>query len=174
MDIGDVIFLIIMGVGLLSSLGRKKGRQVRPPQRPRAGRPLPAEQATAQTQRKSRLAEARERAMSQMEELLRELEGGGQTRTQLPKPPPPPQRLRVESPDVLVPPEVVPERELPPEEAPVRDGSLHKAFHDKYIRPVTETHVSFHEALARRHLSHRKLREAMLLKEILDRPKALR
>ena len=180
MDIGDLVFLLILGIGFLSSLGgakkkrRQANRQSGTPPTPRT--PVASSNAPlARPERKSRLTEARERAMSQMEELLRELESGGKSPT-----PPRPREITaesndivVDSPDLHLPPSAPAPREMPPSVPAKRDGTLHKVFHDKYIRPVGDPRVRLLTARSKRHLSPQSLKEAVLLREILGPPKAL-
>ena len=164
MDIGDIIFILIMGLGFLSSIGgarkKKRNQQLPKPRLPDAGSP-------PQPARKSRLAEARERALSQMEELLRDLEGGEKPPAQ---PTPEPQEQPAEETTAAPVPLT---RELPSSVPTVRDGTLHKEFHDKYIQPLTELDARSTIPRSTRYLSPQSLRKAVLLREIFGPPKGL-
>lgn len=197
MDIGDLIFLLLIGFGFISSLlgGGKKKRRT-PPRPPPPQRPPEAVQA-------------RSRAVDQMERLLEELQlrAGGPPRgtagavagrdVEIEGAPddydayaegwgsPPPESEAVSLEDAVpeavsleeIPPppyrEIL-ERPLPPSIRPV-DARSHRRFHDRYVEPTGKTRGRRRSvARARKHLKAGTLREAVLLREILGPPKSLR
>lgn len=180
MDLGDFIFLILMGLGFLSSVGgaKKKRAQRRNPPRPTPPTPQRepqlnrelAEEPVRPT-RRSRLQEARSRVKSQMEDLLRELEEQSKPpQAKLPLPPKPRVPRRMEP----VVPSPVQKGDTFPDEIVERDGTLHQQFHDKYISPLSDPVSRPSRPRVQRLLNRRQqLREAVLMREILGPPKAL-
>lgn len=179
MDIGDLIFLILLGIGFLSSLGGAKKRRTKQGS-PRPAQPRPERHPAAtsrapdgQPSRKSRLQEARNRVKSQMQDLLRELEQ--QSQPPLPAPPVPgeiPQRKQVPAPASRTGPLAVESLEVIGDEIEIREV-LHKEFHKKYMSPVSDPARRSGRPRVRRLMGHRSLREAVVLTEILGPPKSL-
>ncbi len=165
MDIGDILILIFIVSGLLSSLagGKKKKQQSRPPQsrpRPRPSRPPSREGAGARAGPRPSLDPSHSGPVpTQMEEILRQLglEVGPE----------------IEEPEVVVEREVVrPER---PKILSVPDTEVrHAAFHDEYINPFEQTRIARPPSRGKKLLNPQSLRQAMLLREIFGPPKGMR
>lgn len=166
MDVGDILLLIFIVFGVLSSLagGKKKRKGVRGATRPRE---VPQSEPS--------LDPGAGPVPTQMEEILRQL-GLDVGR-----------EAEVEEPEPAVEPEAephsIPLREEPrvvslEEEAlnlPDADREqLHSEFHQKYIRPLESVDRGSRSSRARLRLNPTTLREAIILREILGPPKGLR
>ncbi len=168
MDIGDILILIFIVSGLLSSLmgGKKKKQQSRSPQsrpRPRPSRPPSRETAGAgagaRRPRPSLDPSHSGPVPTQMEEILRQLglEVGPE----------------IEEPEVVVEREVV--RPELPKILSVPDAEVrHAEFHDEYIDPFEQTRIARPPSRGKKLLNPQSLRQAMLLREILGPPKGMR
>ena len=167
MDIGDILILIFIVSGLLSSLagGKKKKQQSRPPQsrpRPRPSRPPSREGAGAGARagpRPSLDPSHSGPVPTQMEEILRQLglEVGPE----------------IEEPEVVVEREVV--RPELPKILSVPDPEVrHAEFHDEYIDPFEQTRIARPPSRGKKLLNPQSLRQAMLLREIFGPPKGMR
>ncbi len=184
MDIGDILILIFIVSGLLSSLagGKKKKQQSRPPQsrpRPRPSRPPSREGAGAGTGVRSRPSLDPSHSgpvPTQMEEILRQLglEVGPE----------------IEEPEVVVEREVeeiarhdafgrehrqIVSLERPAQPTVVPDtAARHAEFHDEYIDAFEQTRIARPPSRGKKLLNPQSLRQAMLLREIFGPPKGMR
>ncbi len=178
MDIGDLLILIFIVSGILSSLAgsKKKKQQSRQPQRrpqPRPTRPPsregvrsrpsldPSPSGPAPTQMEEILRQLGLEVEPEIEELEvaveREAEEAARydaVRRELP---------RVVSLEKPVPRTVVPDSEV-----------RHTEFHDQYIDAFEQTRIERPTSRAKGLLNPQSLRQAMLLREILGTPKGLR
>ncbi len=178
MDIGDILILIFIVSGILSSLasGKKKKRQSLPPQRrprPQSSRPPSREAARSSP---SLDPSHTGPVPTQMEEILRQL--GLEVEPE------------VEKAEVVVEPEVeevprydvagrglprVVSLERPARPTVVPDTEVrHTRFHDEYIDAFEQTVIERPPSHAKEMLNPRSLREAILLREILGTPKGMR
>jgi hypothetical protein len=175
MDFGDLIFLIFIALGGLSSvLGGKKRKQAaqaakkRPP-RPPTTRPERARAVVPATSRDRPVSrEPRTDTHSQMERILREL---GFDAVVEDEPEPEPEETPWS--------EIPPERELPRavslEPLKVEPEARHQEFHDKYVRPIAAPKDSTQRRpRGHRYVNAASLRGAVLRMEILGPPKSLR
>ncbi len=181
MDIGDLLILIFIVSGILSSLvgGKKKKQQARQLQQrplPRPSRPPSRERPRS---RPSLDPSHTAPVPTQMEEILRQLGLEVEPETEelevaverefeeaarydavgreLPK------AVSLERPVQPVQPTVVPSSE-----------ARHTKFHDEYIDAFEQTRIERPPSRAKGLLNPRSLRQAMLLREILGTPKGLR
>ncbi len=168
MDIGDILIMIFIVSGLLSSLagGKKKKQQSRPPQtrprpRPRPSRPPSREEIGAGARPRPSLDPSHSGPVpTQMEEILRQLglEVGPE----------------IEEPEVVVEREVV-RPELPKILSVVPDTEVrHTEFHDEYIDAFEQTRIERPRSRGKKLLNPQSLRQAMLLREIFGPPKGMR
>ena len=182
MDVGDILLLIFIVFGVLSSLagGKKKRKGVpqaplRPQRQPSPPRPGGATRPREVPRSEPSLDPGAGPVPTQMEGILRQL---GLDVGREPE---------VEEPEPAVEPEAephsIPLREEPrvvslEEEAlnlPDADREqLHSEFHQKYIRPLESVDRGSRSSRARLRLNPTSLREAILLREILGPPKGLR
>ncbi len=182
MDIGDILVVIFIVSGILSSLigGKKKKRQSRQPQPrplPRPSRPPSREGAGPRPRSRPSLDPAHSGPVpTQMEEILRQL--GLEVEPE------------IEKPEVVVEPEAEEVarydpvgRELPrvvslerPAQPTVVPSSevRHTAFHDEYIDAFEQTRIKRPPSRGKDLLNPQSLRQAILLREILGTPKGLR
>ncbi len=178
MDIGDILILIFIVSGILSSLaGRKKKKsQSRPPQRRPQPQPSRPPSREGPRSRPSLDPSHSGPVPTQMEEILRQLglEVGPE----------------IEEPEVVVEREVeevarfdAVGRELPravslerpAQPTVVPDTEVrHTEFHDEYIDAFTQTRIERPPSRAKGLLNPQSLRQAILLREILGPPKGLR
>lgn len=180
MDIGDILVLIVIVSGILSSLagGKKKKRQSRPPQ----SRPLPRPSRASGPERagaasRSSLDPSHTGPVpTQMEEILRQL--GLEVEPE------------IEQREVVVEAEVeevarldavgrelprVVSLERPAQPTVVPDTEVrHTRFHDEDIEAFEQTAIEHLPSRAKVLLNPRSLREAILLREILGTPKGMR
>ncbi len=178
MDIGDILILIFIVSGLLSSLagGKKKKQQSRPPQsrpRPRPSRPPSREGAGAGTGVRSRPSLDPSHSgpvPTQMEEILRQL--GLEVGPEIQEPEVVVEREAVR-PEL---PKVVP-LERPPQRTVALDSdseARHTEFHDEYIDAFEQTRIARPPSRGKKLLNPQSLRQAMLLREIFGPPKGMR
>ena len=186
MDFGDLLLLIFIVAGLLSTLagGKKKRKGVpqartrpgpRPQRQPSPRRPGGATSPREPPQSEPSLDPGVRPVPTQMEEILQQL---GLDVGREPE---------VEEPEPAV------EREAEPHSIPLRDEprvvsleeealnlpdadreQRHSEFHRKYIRPLESVGRGSRSSRARLRLNPTTLREAILLREILGPPKGLR
>lgn len=171
MDIGDLIFLIFIALGGLSSiLGGKKKRQAaksagktRP--RPRPPRPAQAREVS-RTGRDHPARRQPRQPESQMERILRDLGFDAVAVEDEPEP------------QAVVSSEIPLTRELPKtvslERLDVEREARHQKFHDKYIKPVAAPEGARVPSRAERYVNAQSLRDAVLRMEILGTPKGLK
>ncbi|MCZ6917343.1 MAG: hypothetical protein O7I93_11240 [Gemmatimonadetes bacterium] len=197
MDFGELILIIFIVSGILSTLGKKKKPQGKklPQARPRprqaqlpsqrrvesaggAG-PTPSRAGMGAPEPRAPSPPARESATATMEDILRQLglDVGPQPEVELERVPEPEPELL---PQVR---EVEPvEREIPPvlslEDESIdavadRAGPEHREFHEEFVKEFRYTDVFRARSRARIHLNPRSLREAVILKEIFGPPKGM-
>ena len=183
MDIGDILIMIFIVSGILSSLAGGKKKKKKPQSRPlpRPDRPPGRERARAGagTRPKPSLDPSQSGPIpTQMEEILRQLGLEVEPETEA---------REIEEPEIVVKPEVrevvrhETVRELPravPLARPARriapsGEARHTKFHDEYIDAFEQTRIERPPSRAKLLLTPRSLRQAMLLKEILGTPKGL-
>ena len=175
MQFDDILFLLVIGFGIISSL---IGSKVKKKQTPRPQTKRPATRSSASTGPKEPGSDRRKQVLSEMERIFQELQGGK------PQTPSPPSRPKVRPP----PPEQKPKPKRVPAPAPVArgdeaksletlvpaGGESHVRFHEEYISEFVGTQTKVPVARAVSHLSAKRLREAILVQEILGPPKSLR
>ncbi len=178
MDIGDLLILIFIVSGILSSLagGKKKKQQSRQPQRRPRPRPTRPPSREGVRSRPSLDPSHSGPVPTQMEEILRQL--GLEVEPE------------IEEPEVVVAPEaeevarydpvgrelprvVSLERPAQPTVVPSTEAR-HTAFHDEYIEAFEQTHIKRPPSRGKDLLNPQSLRQAILLREILGPPKGLR
>ncbi len=179
MDIGDLLILIFIVSGILSSLaGKKKKQQKRQPQRPprpRPGRPPSREGARSRPPPSLDPSHAGP-VPTQMEEILRQL--GLEVEPEIEELEVAVEReaeeaaqydsVRRELPRVV-------SLEKPVQRTVVPDTEVrHTEFHDEYIDAFEQTRIERPPSRAKDLLNPQSLRQAMLLREILGTPKGLR
>ncbi len=173
MDIGDLLILIFIVSGILSSLmGKKKkqpSRQSQRPPQPRPSRPPSRDAAGAGARTRPSLDPSHAGPVpTQMEEILRHLGLEVEPET--------------EELEVAVEREAeeaarydAVRRELPRVVSVVPDSEVrHTEFHDEYIDAFEQTRIERPASRAKGLLNPQSLRQAMLLREILGTPKGLR
>ncbi len=181
MDFGELLFLILIGSGLLSSVLGKKKKKLQQTRRPR---PQPARQRATlpESPRRPRIEPSLDPSHSgpvptRMEEILRQLglevERDGE---ELEAPEQAPEIATVGERDAVgrEMPRVV-SLEKPYVEAIVPDTEQrHAEFHEEYVRAFRQTRIQ--RAASRGHeiLNPKSLRQAILMHEILGPPKGLR
>ncbi len=171
MDIGELIFLIFIALGGLSSIlgGKRKKRaaQSAGKTRPRPRPPRPAQARAASTTGRDHPARRPERqdTESQMERILRDLGFDAVVVEDEPEP------------QAVVSSEVPPPRELPKtvslERLDIEPEARHEKFHDRYIKPVAAPEGARVRSRAQRYVNAESLRDVVLRMEILGRPKGL-
>ncbi len=182
MDLGDLLLLIFIVAGLLSTLaGGKKKRKGVPQARPRPGpqrqpsprRPGGTTGPREVPQSEPSLDPGARPVPTQMEEILRQLglDVG-------PEPEEPEPAVEREPEPASIPLRGEPRVVSLEEEAlnlPDADREqLHSEFHEKYIRPLESVARASRSSRARLRLNPTTLREAIILREILGPPKGLR
>ncbi len=183
MDFGDLLFLILIGSGLLSTLLGKKKKKLPQTRRPRP-RPQPARQRATLPER-PRVPRAEPSldpshsgpVPTPMEEILRQLglevEQHGE---ELEAPEQAPEIATVGERDAVgrEMPRVV-SLEKPYVEAIAPDTEKrHDEFHEEYVRPFRQTRIRRAVSLGHEILNPKSLRHAILMHEILGPPKGLR
>jgi hypothetical protein len=199
-DIGDVVFIVFIALGALSSVlgGKKKHQQAlkkparrRPPYPPLPSNPSTQQTVSDRTPPRERISPSRRTAVSQMERILRELgldTTVPATPTPAPTPEPEPELIEGRPPPVIA----------SLESVDIDDEARHLQFHERYMHESTErawgkpadsslgmgqTEVGTKSGarpsphsrpLAKRYLNPDTLRSAILLHEILGPPKGLR
>ncbi len=178
MDIGDLLILIFIVSGILSSLagGKKRkqqSRQQQPRPLPRPARPPSRERARS---RPSLDPSHSGPVPTQMEEILRQL--GLDVEPE------------IEEPEVVVEPDVeeiarydavgrelprVVSLERPAQPTVVPDTEVrHTEFHEEYVDAFEQTRIERPRSRGKKLLNPQSLRQAMLLREILGPPKGMR
>ena len=181
MDFGDVLLLIFVVSGLLSSLigGKKKKKTTG---RAPARRPQRSPGAAGGTSRPRRELPRPEPSVdpsgggpvpSQMEEILRQLGLDVGVEEEAPEvgmevaPPPSPLVMREE-------PRVVSLEEQSVEAMDGDTSERHEQFHQRYVKPLDQIDSQRRPSRAGIRLNPTSLREAIILHEILGPPKGLR
>ncbi len=177
MDIGDLLILIFIVSGILSSLaGKKKKQQKRQPQRPPRPRPSRPPSRERARSRPSLDPSHSGPVPTQMEEILRQL--GLEVEPEIEELEVAVEReveeaarydaVRRELPRVV-------SLERPAQPTVVPDAEVrHAEFHDEYIDAFVQTRIERPRSRAKDLLNPQSLRQAMLLREILGTPKGLR
>ncbi len=178
MDIGDLLILILIVSGLLSSWAgsKKKKQQSRQPQRrpqPRPTRPPsregvrsrpsldPSHSGPVPTQMEEILRQLGLEVEPEIEELEVTVEREAEEAAQY-------DAVRRELPRVV-------SLEKPVQRTVVPDTEVrHAKFHDEYIDAFAQTRIERPTSRAKDLLNPQSLRQAMLLREILGTPKGLR
>ncbi len=177
MDIGDILVVIFIVSGILSSLaGKKKKQQAGQPQRPPRPRPTRPPSREGVRSRPSLDPSHSGPVPTQMEEILRQL--GLEVEPEMEELEVAVEReaeeaarydaVRRELPRVV-------SLEKPVQRTVVPDAEVrHTEFHDEYIDAFEETRIERPTSRAKGLLNPQSLRQAMLLREILGTPKGLR
>lgn len=182
MDFGDLLFLILIGAGLLSTLLGKKKKKLPQTRRPR---PQPAPRQRATLPERPRVPRAEPSldpshsgpVPTPMEEILRQLGlEVGRHREEPEVPEQAPEIATVGERDAVgrEMPRVV-SLEEPSVEAIVPDTEKrHDEFHEEYVRPFRQTLIQRPVSRGHEMLNPESLRHAILMHEILGPPKGLR
>ena len=178
MDIGDILVLIFIVSGILSSLaGKKKKKQsgqqqrrprprpTRPPSRERVLRSSPSLDPSHTAPVPTQMEEILQQLGLEVEPETEELEAAVEREAE--------EAARYDAVGRELP--RVVSLEKPVQRTVVPDTEArHTAFHDEYVDAFVQTSIERPTSRAKDLLNPQSLRQAMLLREILGKPKGLR